>query len=215
MKERFEKIYDNNEWSFGSGEGSLPIHNKGYIETLESFLRDKQIKSVVDLGCGDWQFSKLINWDGVQYDGYDLVGSVIDKNKKDYQSSNIRFHVFSGEFNELPTADLLIAKDVLQHWSNNTVYKFLPYLQNYKYSLITNCVKRSGKTTNIDIEDGDFRVLDIRLPPFNVEAEEIFSFTNYRPIVLPWPLSRLRNLRRRWLKKVLLISSDNRVNKQR
>lgn len=208
MRDQFKKIYENNEWTYGSGEGSLPIHNLGYMEILESIIKENKIKSIIDLGCGDWQFSEFINWDGVQYDGYDLIKSIINKNRENYRESNIRFHLFSGDFNELPKADLLIAKDVLQHWSHNTINKFIPHLKKYKYSLITNCVKRSGKTKNLDIDDGEFRHLDIRLPPFNLKADELLSYTNYRPVILPWPLSRLRKFRRRWVKKVLLLHSE-------
>jgi hypothetical protein len=69
MKERFEEIYRKNEWGYGSGHGSLPKHNKGYIEFLEKFIKDKNVRSVVDMGCGDWQFSRLVDWNGAQYQG--------------------------------------------------------------------------------------------------------------------------------------------------
>jgi len=58
MQERFERIYADNEWQYGSGEGSLPIHTKGYIAFIESFVANHEVKSVVDLGCGDWQFGR-------------------------------------------------------------------------------------------------------------------------------------------------------------
>lgn len=201
MRERFEEIYDQNKWGYGSGAGSLPRHTRGYVGMLQDFIKEHDIETVVDLGCGDWQFSRFINWDGVQYYGLDLVRSVIDRNTKQYSAPNIEFRLFTGNFDELPEADLLIAKDVLQHWSNASVSAFLPTLERYQYSLITNCVNPRGATENFDIEDGEYRYLDIRLPPFNIDATEIFSFTNNRP-------SLLRYLKRvRWLKRVLLVKA--------
>lgn len=57
MSKRFEEIYATNEWGHGSGEGSLPVHTRGYVAFLQAFLAEKNITSVVDMGCGDWQFS--------------------------------------------------------------------------------------------------------------------------------------------------------------
>ena len=39
---------------------------------------------VLDIGCGDWQFSKLMDWSEYYYTGIDCVPSLIDTNTKDY-----------------------------------------------------------------------------------------------------------------------------------
>ncbi len=49
----FDEIYNKNIWGFGSGHGSLPSVTKGYRKFLENFIKDNNIKSVVDYGCGD------------------------------------------------------------------------------------------------------------------------------------------------------------------
>jgi hypothetical protein len=50
-----------------------------------------------------------------------------------------------------------------------------------------------------DIEDGDFRNLDLRLPPFGLQATEVYSFQPRGSLK-----GRLLN-RPRWCKKVLLV----------
>jgi hypothetical protein len=177
VNNRFDDIYATNAWGHGSGEGSLPIHTKGYVTFLEEFLLRRNIDSVVDMGCGDWQFAKSIHWRDVRYDGYDVASSVVADNQHAYSTDRIRFHLYSGDPKELPSADLLIAKDVLQHLPNDFVLDFLPHLSRFKYALLTNCVNPRGPTANRDIRTGDFRYLDLRLPPFNLEATEVFSFT--------------------------------------
>lgn len=201
MQDRFEQIYAKNEWGCGSGEGSLPVHTRGYVRVLQRLLRRRRIATVVDLGCGDWQFSRSMNWDGIHYIGYDLVRSVIERNRAEFAAPNIEFRLVSGDLEELPTADLLITKDVLQHWSNRSIFSFLPILSRYPRWLLTNCVNPRGVTENQDITDGDFRYLDLRLPPFRVAATEIYTFSNHRPL---WsrPFEEPR-----WTKKVLLIRS--------
>jgi len=199
MKERFEEIYNKNEWAYGSGAGSLPKNNKEYIEFLEKFMKKNNVSSVLDLGCGDWQFSKIIDWTGIQYEGFDIVESVVNENNKRYSSDNISFHIFSDIFSELPEADLLIVKDVLQHWSKESIDNFIPYLDRYKFSLITNCVGIDD-TMNEFVEDGGFSNLDLRLPPYNINFEEVYQYTNKKPWFLPQSLFKPT-----WIKKVLLM----------
>jgi len=92
MKKVFKKIYSKGGWDEkGSGPGSTKEYTKGYRRFLQNFLKSKKIKSVIDLGCGDWQFSKLINWEGIHYLGIDLVPSIIKSNKKKYGKKNIHF----------------------------------------------------------------------------------------------------------------------------
>ena len=199
MQRRFEQIYATNEWGSGSGEGSAQVHTRGYVRFLRRFLRTHRIGSVVDLGCGDWQFSRLIDWNGIQYRGLDVVPGVIERNDRMFSASNVRFHHFSTTWSELPGADLLIAKDLLQHWSNSTILEFLPTLSRYRLSLVTNCVDPSGRPTkNEDCPDGWFRYLDIRQSPFNVAAEQVYTFTHARPV---WKWLRSP----RWKKAVLLV----------
>ena len=199
MSNRFEQIYATNEWGSGSGEGSLPVHTHGYVAFLQGFLAEKRITSVVDMGCGDWQFSRIIQWGSIQYRGYDVVRSVIERNSREYSAPNISFHLYSGNPEEFPPADLLISKDVLQHLSDDSVAKILPCLDRFKYSLVTNCVNPRGPTVPSDIVDGDFRYLDLRLPPFNLKAKEVYSFNNAMN-----PIERLFK-GPRWKKRVLLV----------
>ena len=200
MRDRFTHIYATNEWGGGSGEGSAPEHTRGYVRFLQRFLRSHDVSRCVDLGCGDWQSSRFVDWVGIDYQGLDIVPSVVHELKVQYSRPGIRFDLFGTRWSELPVADLLIVKDVFQHWSNETISAFLPTLDRYRFCLITNCVDpRSTLTTNTDCPDGGFRYLDISLEPFCVEAETVYTFTNRRSFV-----QRLYTPPK-WRKKVLLI----------
>jgi 2-polyprenyl-3-methyl-5-hydroxy-6-metoxy-1,4-benzoquinol methylase len=87
----FNTIYKYNLWLFGSGSGSLAINNKPYINFLQNFIKEKSIKSIIDIGCGDWQLFEKINLSNTKYLGLDLVESVIEANKKKYGNSNVQF----------------------------------------------------------------------------------------------------------------------------
>jgi len=179
----FTEIYDKCVWGRNdngegfSGGGSLLQNTLPYIDYLKKFMKDKKIKSVVDAGCGDWEFSKYMDWTGVQYRGYDVVRNVIEKNKERFSQPNIQF--FQGNFinTNLPSADLFLCKHVLQHLTNKDILLFLPQLSKYKYCLITNEVE--PKTLSGDNRDtiiGGAHKLDLTKPPFNVKATTVLTY---------------------------------------
>jgi len=88
--EEFRAIYRDNKWGYGSGVGSLPGNNAGYIELVQSFLEKERVQSVVDFGCGDWQFSRLMDWKGATYVGLDLVPDLIEANRKAFGRAECR-----------------------------------------------------------------------------------------------------------------------------
>lgn len=173
-KEIFTEIYDKNIWG-GSGGGSDPDNTVEYRALLQKFLKDYEIKTVLDYGCGDWAFSKLINWDGVRYVGVDVVDSVITRNSKRYKKDNIIFRT-TDNWPHVDLYDLIIVKDVLQHWSNSQIDLFLGDIirwGNFKYILITNTA--SQEFDNQDIEAGDTRGLCARFEPLKKYNPEVLA----------------------------------------
>jgi hypothetical protein len=170
-KEIFTEIYDKNIWG-GSGGGSTPENTVEYRKMLQVFLKEKNIKTVVDFGCGDWAFSRLIDWTGVRYVGIDCVQTIIEANRKKYASDNIRFYGLA----DLPFggADLLIIKDVLQHWSNADIISFLnKQIPHFKYILITNSNYQTSDDE--DIEPGQSRGLSAKFYPLKQFNPEIIA----------------------------------------
>lgn len=185
--ERREKIFTNlyatgawgkNEEGLGtSGPDSKLENSQPYIKFLQEFIHMNDIKSVVDAGCGDWSFSKAIDWREATYIGIDVVKPVIERNQTTFSSPNISFIHADIIDIELPAADLLICKDVLQYLSNSEIQQFLKRIGKYKYCLITNDTRpNSTNQPTRNIVCGDHRRLDLTCPPFNVEGSKIFSY---------------------------------------
>ena len=172
----FDFIYASNDWCVGSGYGSLPRTTESYRHLLQDFLARHAIRSVVDAGCGDWQFSRLIDWSGIDYLGID-VSAVLIKNIARYAAPNIRF--VEGDIRTLdhPGADLLIVKDVLQHWSNADIQALIPSFARYRYCLITNgATATTLPLLNKDIRAGEWRPVDLALPPFSLTGEYVHDY---------------------------------------
>lgn len=179
IEEIFTKFYRAGVWGengFSLSGAEIGV-NRGYVAFLQQFMDKNQITTVVDLGCGDWQFSRTIDWSGIQYIGFDVVKDVIERNKKCYEHSTIVFvHADALEI-ELPEADLLICKDVLQHLPHADIFRLLKQLHKFKHCLITNDIDYlTSSSKNPDTCRGGYHELDLTKPPFNLPGEKVLTF---------------------------------------
>jgi SAM-dependent methyltransferase len=176
MNDRFREIYDKNEWGYGSGVGSLPLNNMEYIKFVKTFIERNAIQSVVDFGCGDWQFSRFMGWGGITYNGFDIVDEVIARNRKLFAGNAVSFHLFTPE-TDLPSADLIICKDVFQHLPNGKIQQYLDLFKTRgRFVLITNDDWPAENQINAQIAEGGWRPVRLDRAPFSEIA----------PVVLSW-----------------------------
>jgi hypothetical protein len=192
MEEVFTNIYENKKWGCNknenyngsSGIGSAENYNiETYVPFLKEFIISNNIKNVVDLGCGDFQCGKLIYNDlNIKYNGYDTYKKVVDFNSKEHTDSKYSFqHLdFFNNKEEIPSSDLCILKDVIQHWSLENIYSFLDYLiecKKFKYILITNCCNQTKNDT--DIIDGSWRPLSCAYYPLKkYNCKKLYNYNS-------------------------------------
>lgn len=143
LKEEFTKIYDTNFCIKGSRSGSYIENTLEYNSQVIKLIKENNIKSVIDIGCGDWQSSYLIyeQLENIDYLGIDCVDSVINRNIETHLKYNFKCLNILENLDELGDSDLFIIKDVLQHWRLEDIYKLLDFLttqRRFKYILITN-----------------------------------------------------------------------------
>lgn len=187
MEEIFTQVYEENQWGnnqnseYGgsSGGGSDIDYNRyTYVPFLRNFITENEIKTVVDLGCGDFRCGKLIYEDlDISYTGYDAYKKVVEYNTKTHSPEKYTFHHldFCNYKEEIVGADMCILKDVIQHWCLESIYKFLDYLfieKKFKYILICNCCQQF--VDNTDIPDGSWRQLSC----------DYFPLKRYGPVKL-------------------------------
>ena len=179
----FAGIYRDGTWGRNdrdgtSGFGSTVRTTALYRAYLEQLVKDAHVHSVVDAGCGDWEFSKVIDWTGIDYKGYDIVGSLVAQDTQRYGKPNVQFFTADIIDADLPPADLLIVKNVLQHLQNADVQRFLAkQLPKYKLAILTDGVDaHTLSSTNPDIRTGAYRPLDPGQPPFSIAGQKVLTY---------------------------------------
>jgi len=146
MEQKFTDIYNKKIWGSRDGKGtsgtgsSISPDTKWYIELLKKHIQDTKSINICDLGCGDWEFSKTIDWTSlsVNYTGIDCVKSVIDNNNKLYKEGMISF--IHQDAKSIPKGyDFVILKDVIQHWNDEDIKDIIPeILKHNKFIFLCN-----------------------------------------------------------------------------
>lgn len=187
--EVFTTIYDNLAWGVAedgdpsSGWGSFPVNAKPYMDFLVNFINENQIQSVVDLGCGTWEFSRFIDWGNVKYTGVDAVANVVALNQQKFGNSNISFIHGDILTMDLPEGELMVCKEVLQHLKNEDIQLFLSRISKYKHCLLTNdlaisytdCVDITNENRD-NVARGENRPIDLTKPPFNAPGVKVLNY---------------------------------------
>ena len=184
-KAAMEQIYEKHLWGgseseFYSGEGShLEELVQPYVKVVSDFLTSFPIPiTVCDLGCGDFNVGKELVKYTKKYIGVDVVESLIKFNKEKFTAENLEFQCLDIAVDELPAADCVIVRQVLQHLSNKEVQNILQKLSAYQYAIITEHIPDGEFVPNIDIISGQgIRLkkqsgLDLLAPPFDWKVKD-------------------------------------------
>lgn len=160
----------NSNYNGSSGNGSQCSFNADYIAFMKKFIRNNNIKTVADLGCGDWQSSHLIYKNShVQYFGYDAYDKIIKHNSKKYpQFTFSQLDILNNVDSIKSGCDLYVIKDVLQHWTCKEIKHFMDQLlqKKYKYIIVVNSCKQE-----FDNQDEPFRSR-----PLSIKYEPLKSY---------------------------------------
>jgi|TARA_R110002110_G_C13466223_1_gene719173 hypothetical protein len=158
----FTNIYqpnrrDSQEFHQSGGEsvcggGSKKNVNQDFLKYLQKIMNEYNIKSIVDVGCGDLNYISAFLEDNpkIKYTGVDISKPLLEQNKSEFPHLDFQHHNICETF---PTQkfDLCIIKEVFIHLSKDMVSQTLKRIKkqnNVKYLLI------SGHTNECQIDGG-------------------------------------------------------------
>lgn len=184
-KAAMEQVYEMKLWGgdtsdFYSGTGSHhPEIVKPYIDVLNSFLTSFKTPLVIcDLGCGDFNVGKELVRHSRQYIAVDIVEDLINRNKEMFDENNLEFRCLDIAVDDMPTADCVLLRQVLQHLSNAEVQSVVDKLSAFKYVIVTEHLPQGDFIPNINIISGQgIRLkkqsgLNLVATPFNLKAKD-------------------------------------------
>jgi predicted TPR repeat methyltransferase len=171
-----------------SGAGSYGKLAEHYAAFLKKIIKDYKIKTITDIGCGDFNVGSKLHKSVRHYNALDVSAAIIRRNKKKFSDrKNVSFFNRNGCVDKIPQADLVTVRQVMQHLTNAEIKAILTNIEKSgsKYALIAEHCYSLEKTRkpNLDLNHhgNHIRVIDqsgvfISLPPFSKKAKLLKKF---------------------------------------
>ena len=173
LDQRFERIFRTNLWGAGhsrSGLGSERDATSDLRAALPAFLAHHKAQSLLDIPCGDFNWLSTLDL-RLPYTGADIVPAIVEANERTFggPGSGRRFLRLDLTRDPLPYADVVLCRDCLVHLSFANIAHALANVRRSgaRYLLTTTFLDHQE---NVDIEDGDWRILNLQRAPFNLPA---------------------------------------------
>ena len=184
MQQSFSEIYDHFLWGKegeGSGPGSALEGTAGVRAALPGIVQAYNITSFLDAPCGAFHWMRVLLPEmkqvhsQLQYEGADIVPSVIDRNRRNYP--DVSFFLHDIVHNDLPKSyDLIMTRDVFFHLHSKSIMCTLAHFQaSLSTYLLTNTDPNTDNTNtetwrpsnNATLDAGAYRQINLQRPPYN------------------------------------------------
>jgi SAM-dependent methyltransferase len=173
LQARFERIHTTHLWGAPtsvSGLGSERDATVAIEAALPPLLRELNVRSLLDAPCGDARWLGRIGLE-LDYSGVDIVPAIVADLQQRAAAGTLRGRFLQADItgDPLPRADAVLCRDGLVHLSFANIRRALA---NFRRSGATWLLTTTfpGFEANRDCEDGDWRALNFRQPPFDWPA---------------------------------------------
>src|SRR5262245_554170 len=148
LRRAFEEIYRTGAWPGSesvSGAGSGVARTTLVRAELPALLRELGVRSVLDAGCGDFNWLREPDLSGCRYIGVDVVAELIALNRARHGGAGRDFLVADITRDRLPGVDLILCRDCLVHLSLADALRALSGFRRSgsRYLLATTFVERT------------------------------------------------------------------------
>jgi hypothetical protein len=168
----FREIHRLDVWNDSeskSGSGSSLRATEALRAELPALLDRLNVASILDVPCGDFHWMSVTDVGARRYVGAELVAELVADLRRQYESIDRVFICADVSIDDLPSADLVLCRDCLVHFSYADIRKALANLRRTgaKYLATTTYPSR---TFNVDCPTGHWRSLNLQLAPFHFPA---------------------------------------------
>ncbi len=165
----FRYAHRQNLWNGAetpSGPGSSREQTRAVADALPDLCERYDVRSLLDLPCGNGHWMAEVRLPNVRYIGADLVPEVVAEAERRHGRPDRQFLTLDLTRSPLPDADLLLCRDCLVHLSYTDIVRSIV---NIRHSAVTYLLTTTfaEETTFLDIVTGDWRPLDLQAPPFS------------------------------------------------
>jgi hypothetical protein len=170
MREAFASHYRNRGWLEAetvSGRGSTLQRTAAIRAAIPDLLRELAVHSVLDAGCGDFNWFGTMGVELDRYVGVEVVPELAAEDQRRFGDAVHHFVALDVTRDPLPRADLVLCRDCLVHLKTRQA---LAALDNFRRSGATWLLATTftGDHANADAPLGGWRPLNLARAPFEL-----------------------------------------------
>ena len=156
-----------------SGPGSTLQRTQELRERLPLLLAHLNVRTLLDAPCGDFNWMQHVTLGLDMYTGVDILTDVIAEHRWRHRRADRRFIRANLIDGALPLADAIFCRDLLPHLAYAEIWSALrSFRRSGATYLITTTFAR--RRPNRDTSGGNWRTLNLTLPPFNFPPPLLF-----------------------------------------
>jgi hypothetical protein len=140
-----------------SGSGSTLMTTRNVRRAISHMIANQFFNSLLDVGCGDFNWMSTINLSGIRYLGVDCVETLIEHNQQHWMQPNVRFETWDIVEDIPKTHDLVLCRDLFTHFSQQDIVKAFNNIKKSgsRYIAITANVPKMGKEKLVTQREAD------------------------------------------------------------
>lgn len=188
LSDAFDAVYKERMWQQGeslSGVGSEGLWAELYVAFIARFIEERGIKTIADLGCGDFNVGSVLAPHVDSVLAVDISRIIIARNREKYAHlANVRFDVGNLLDYALPPVDLVLVRQVFQHLTNVQIEAALTSIERAAPAMIvvSEEIRREPFFTTANVDMASHGVITrvtsnsgvlLAKPPFSRAARTI------------------------------------------
>lgn len=160
-----------------SGPGSHLKNTQEVISFINTIISRHNITSILDLGCGDWNWFKHVNLNGASYEGWDCDDDMVSMLNEKYGNDKVCFKVKDISTELFEKVDLIICRDVLFHIETDIGASIVERCKLSSKYFLSTTFKNVTKNTSIkkytQFDNWGYYKINLDIEPFGLEPYEI------------------------------------------
>jgi hypothetical protein len=175
----FDAIYREN--TFGgqeshSGEGSSMDQTATVRRELPGVLEQLNVRAMLDIPCGDFNWMRHVELDGIHYTGGDVVEDLIRQCRDRFAGPDREFRRLDLIRDPLPACDLVFCRDCLVHLPFEDIFLAIANVKrsSARWFMTTTFTRREVNEELL----GVWRTINLEIAPFSFPAPDLLLVEN-------------------------------------
>jgi hypothetical protein len=159
-----------------SGVGSKLDAARPCLDLLDQTIRELGITSIVDMGCGDWNWMSHGRWYReswpIRYAGWEAHDGLVERLNRAFARPGVEFSLTDATQADLEPVNLVICRDILFHMPVKMARRLLKKIRlSARYLLTTTfpaVTENEGPAVYLPIPGWGFYPINADIGPFNL-----------------------------------------------